>query len=621
MKPTQSLRTALIALGAVLTLLSGAQAQSSPPPSFKDLYSKIEYMIPARDGVRLYTSVYVPKGKPGQHPILLERTPYGAGPYGADSYRGAVRGSKKLIENGYIFAFQDVRGLGRSEGIFVNDRPELIVSSKPDDIDESTDTYDTIDYLVKNVPDNNGRVGLWGISYPGFYAGVGAINSHPALKVASPQAPVSDWFVGDDFHHNGALFLMDAAGFAKFGQSKEVSERSTLPSLSTEGDPFHFYLREGALSVLTEKYFKDTDGIWKYLMEHGTYDEYWQSRSLPSHMRNVKCAVMVVGGWFDAEDCWGALNTYKATAAQNRGTPCMLVEGPWYHGMWARAPGDKFGDMDWGQQTSTVYEDEIEFPFFDSYLRGDGRGRFPGARVFETGANRWRSFPQWPPRDLKESSIYLSSAKSLMVGEPGAQIAEGVGFDAYVSDPADPVPYQGGEIKGRTREYMIDDQRFAEKRADVETYRTQVLKQDLTLAGPINADLFISCSGTDADFVVKVIDVFPDNAPGKLAGYEMLVRAEVMRSRFRKSYSNPSPLVPNQVEEVSYAMPDVFHTFKKGHRMMVQVQSSWFPLVDRNPQQFIDIYQAKPEDFQKATIHIYHDGTHQSRLKVGVLAP
>ncbi len=604
----------LFALVTILAALTGAGAQS-----FQDLYTKFEYMIPMRDGVRLYTSVYAPKGKPGKHPILLERTPYGAGPYGPTTSRNGVRGSKKLVDNGYIFAYQDVRGLGRSEGTFVNDRPQLIVSTRPDDIDESTDTYDAIDYLVKNVPDNNGRVGLWGISYPGFYAGVGAINSHPALKAASPQAPVSDWFVGDDFHHNGALFLMDAVSFARFGQSKEVTASANPPYLNTAGDPYHFFLKEGALGDLTEKYFKETDGLWKYVMEHGVYDEYWQARSLPAHMRNVKCAVMVVGGWFDAEDCWGAINTYKATAAQNRNIPCMLVEGPWYHGMWSRAPGKTFGDMDWGQPTSTYFQDEIEFPFFDAYLRGEGRGHFGGARVFETGANRWRSFPQWPPRGLRETSLALQGGKRLVIGEP-AGIA-GSGYDEYVSDPADPVPYQGGKITGRTREYMLDDQRFAEQRADVETYSTEPLKAGMTIAGPINAELFVSSTGTDADFIVKVIDVFPDDAPGKLAGYEMLVRAEVMRSRFRDSYSNPAPLTPDKVERVSYALPDVCHTFKPGHRLMVQIQSSWFPLVDRNPQQYIDIYHARSDDFKKATIRIYHDGVHQSRLRVGVLPP
>jgi putative CocE/NonD family hydrolase len=605
---------ALLALVALLLRPCWAGAQS-----FRDLYTKIEYMIPARDGVKLYTSVYVPKNKPGKHPILLERTPYGAGPYGPYLYRGGVRGSQKMVENGYIFAFQDVRGLGRSEGVFVNDRPELIVSRKPDDIDESTDTYDAIDYLVKNVPDNNGRVGLWGISYPGFYAGVGAINSHPALKAASPQAPVSDWFVGDDFHHNGALFLMDAVSFARFGESKEVSEHSSMPPVNSGGDPYGFYLREGALGDLTDKYFKETDGLWKYVMEHGTYDEYWQARSLPPHMQNVHCAVMVVGGWFDAEDCWGAINTYKATTMQNRNIPTLFVEGPWYHGMWAGGGGSTFGDMDWGQPTSQYYRDEIEFPFFDAYLRGDGRTRLTGARVFETGANRWRTFSQWPPRGLKETSITLAAGKRLIIGT-SAGVA-GAAYDEYVSDPANPVPYQGGEIHGRTREYMLDDQRFAEKRPDVETYATEPLAQDITLAGPINADLFISTTGSDADFIVKVIDVFPDNAPGKLAGYEMLVRAEVMRSRFRNSYSNPAPLTPDKVERVSYALPDVFHTFKRGHRLMVQIQSSWFPLVDLNPQQYIDVNRARQGDFKKATIRIYHDGEHSSRLKAGVLPP
>jgi putative CocE/NonD family hydrolase len=614
---TMRLSLLLTALLLACTLpLSGARAQS--PPAFRDLYTKREYRVPMRDGTRLYVSVYVPKNRAGKHPILLERTPYGAGPYGPDAYLRSVSGSHQFVENGYIFAYEDVRGLGRSEGVFVNDRPLLINPLKPNDIDESTDTYDTIAYLVKNVPDNNGRVGLWGISYPGFYAGIGAVNSHPALKAASPQAPVSDWFVGDDFHHNGALFLMDAVGFARFGQSPARRANPPAQRFSTS-DPFHFYLEHGTLSEITETYFKDTDGLWKYLIEHGVYDEYWQSRNLPSHMKNVHCAVMTVGGWFDAEDCWGALHTYRGTGALNKRISNTLVMGPWYHGMWAGTKGDTFGDMDWGQPTATYFQDRIEFPFFDACLRGNGRPRQPEAQVFETGANRWRAFSHWPPKESKETALYLLPGKG--VGRTPPAGTAGDAFDAYVSDPADPVPYQGGQIKGRTREYMIDDQRFAARRSDVLTYQTPVLTRDFRIAGPITADLCVETTGTDADFVVKVIDVFPDDAPGKLAGYAMLLRADVMRAKFRNSYANPSPLTPGKVETVSFELADVCHTFRPGHRLMVQIQSSWFPRVDRNPQQFEDIYTARPEDFQKATIRIYHSAEHPSHLRVGVLEP
>lgn len=603
----------------VLMLILGlTQALAQNPPPFRELYTKQEYMIPMRDGTRLYTSVYLPKNKPGKHPVLLERTPYGAGPYGPDALPGGMRGSSKLVENGYIFAFQDVRGMGHSEGVFVNDRPLLITPLKPHDIDESTDTYDTIDYLVKNAPDNNGRVGLWGISYPGFYVAIGAVNSHPALKAASPQAPVSDWFLGDDFHHNGALFLMDAAGFARFGQTRASVAPPSGGSIRTN-DPFHFYLQHGTLAELTETYFKGTDGLWKDLMAHPTYDEYWQSRSMPSHMKNVRCAVMTVGGWFDAEDCWGALHTYQGTEALNKSISNTLVMGPWYHGMWVSRVGNQLGDIDFGQNTSDYYREQIEFPFFDAYLRGDGKMQRPEAQVFETGANQWRTFSQWPPKERKETALYLLSGKSVGMEAPAQTAAPA--YEEYVSDPADPVPYQGGDIKGRTREYMVDDQRFAAKRSDVVTFQTAPMTKDFRIAGPVTANLYVESTGTDADFVVKVIDVYPDDAPGKMAGYQMLVRAEVMRARFRDSYSNPAPLTPGKVETVRYDLPDVCHTFRPGHRLMVQVQSSWFPLVDRNPQQFVNTVTAKPEDFQKATLRIYHTGKYPSHLSVGVLAP
>ena len=555
-----------------------------------------------RDGIRLYTAVYVPKNRQDKHPILLERTGSGAGPYGTDRYRHH-RGSPKFVENGYIFADQDVRGAGHSEGVFVQDRPQLLNPLKPQDIDESTDAYDTINYLVKNVPDNNGRVGLWGISNRGFYAAAGAINSHPALRAASPQAPASDWFLGDDFHHNGALFLMDAA-------------RTGTKDPDTGEDAYRFYLAHGALSSLTQDYFKEEDYFWKDLMAHGTYDEYWQARNLPHNMRNVRCPVMTVGGWFDAEDLWGALHTAKAITAQNTGIPTMLVMGPWSHGSWAGPRGNRLGDQEFGQPTSSFFQNEIEFPFFDAFLRGNGKRRLPAAQVFETGANRWRTFSQWPPREAKPTNFYLLPRRTIGTMPPTDTDAA----DEYISDPANPVPYQGGVIRRRTDDYMIDDQRFAAERHDVLTYQTAPLDSGITLAGPITADLYVSTSTTDADFVVKIVDVFPDDAPGKLACYQMLVRAEVLRAKFRNSYSNPQPLTPLQTEHAVYEMPDLFHTFCKGHRLMVQIQSSWFPLVDRNPQRFMDIYTAKPEDFQKATIQIHRAAASASHLRVGVLS-
>ncbi len=595
---TTRIAACFAALFVIGSHIAGARAQTP-----QDRYTKHEVMIPMRDGIRLYTAVYVPKNRPGKHPILLERSGSGAGPSGPERYR-KHRGSPKFDENGYIFVDQDVRGASRSEGVFVQDRPQLINPLKPHDIDESTDTYDTIDYLIKYVPGNNGRVGLWGISNRGFYAAVGAIHSHRALRAVSPQAPASDWFLGDDFHHNGALFLMDAA----LTGDKDPD---------TGGDAYRFYLEHGTLSALTKAYFKETDTLWNDLMEHSTYDEYWQARNLPHNMHDVHCAMMTVGGWFDAEDLWGALHTARATAAQNISIPSMLVMGPWDHGMWAGQTGNRLGDQDFGQLTSAFFQNEIEFPFFDAFLRGNGNLRLPAARVFETGANRWRTFRQWPPREAKQTNFYLLPGKTIGITPP----TDADVYDEYVSDPTSPVPYQGGVIRKRTAEYMIDDQRFAANRKDVLTYQTAPLASDLTLAGPITADLYVSVTATDADFVVKIVDGFPDDARGKLAGYQMLVRAEVLRAKFRNSYSNPAPLTPLKTEHAAYEMPDIFHTFRKGHRLMVQIQSSWFPLVDRNPQQFMDIYKAKPEDFQMATIHIHRGALAASHLRVGVLSP
>lgn len=619
--PGHRCRVRGIALACVVASLfalavSAPAAVAQPAPPLRDHYRKIEYRIPMRDGIRLYTSVYVPRSMPGKHPILMRRTAYGAGPYGPDAYITDAPGSRKFMDAGYIFVWQDVRGRGESEGTFVNVRPRLVHSVKPHDFDESTDAWDTIDFLVKHVPDNNGRVGVWGISYTGFYAGAAAINSHPALKVVSPQAPVSDWFLGDDCRHNGALFLMDAAHFGRFGDPVEPAYPA--PNMDTQGDPVGFFLKHGTLAELTREYFPRPDGFWQFMMNHGTYDECWQARSLPPSMVNVRCALLVVGGWFDAEDCWGAVNTARTAARQNPGTRTSLVMGPWSHGRWSQPGGERFGDMEFGQPTTTYYREQIEFPFIDAYLRGSGRPGIQAAKVFETGTNRWRAFRQWPPREARSVSFTLRDGRRLGIGAQEAAV--GTECDTYVSDPAHPVPYQGGVITGRTSEYMVDDQRFACSRDDVLSYQSDVLQKSVTIAGPLTAELFISTTGSDADFVVKVIDVYPDTAPGKLAGYQNLLRGDIMRARFRDSFQNPAAIKPGQVTRVAFEMPDLLHTFLPGHRIMVQVQSSWFPLVDRNPQKFVDIARARAEDFQKATIRVYHSAMYPSQVHVGVLA-
>lgn len=579
-----------------------------------DTYSKAEYDVPMRDGVTLHTVVYSPKNVSGTHPILMERTPYGAGPYGPDRYKG-FRGSHKLQEVGYIFAFQDVRGKNVSKGDYVNIRPQLKKGEKG--IDESTDTDDTVDFLVKNVKDNNGAVGLWGISYPGFYAGAGAINSNPHLKAVSPQAPVSDWFLGDDVHHNGAFFVQDNFNFSS---GFDVPRGGAAPVIPRGEFQYDFFLKAGGGEGLENAYYKGLIPYWNELLDHPNYDQYWKDRSLPDHMKGVKCAVLTVGGWFDAEDMWGALNTYAKTEKQNR-TPNFLVMGPWYHGMWAQANGSTFGDLDYGQNTSKRFQDEIEFPFFEKYLRGQKVPPPAEATVFETGTNVWRTFPSWPPKNLRKATMYLAADK-------GLGFAKSTGDDSFVNDPAAPTPYLADykTSRRRTREYMVDDQRWNEARADVLTYVAVPARQDLTVAGPIDVDFWVATTGTDMDLVVKVIDVYPADTADKtpkgesMAGYELNVKADIFRARFRNSFERPEPFVPGKPTRVHFRMNDLLHTFRKGHRLMVQVQGSWFPLVDQNPNRFVpNINRVRPEDFQKATITVLHDAAHPSSVTLGVL--
>ena len=603
---------------ALSVLLSLATVRAQQPPPQQAQYTKYEYMVPMRDGAKLYASVYVPKEKPGAHPILLERTPYSAGPYG-DRAKTGFRGSQKMKDAGYIFAFADVRGKFMSEGDFMDVRPNNFFRSGPFDVDESTDTYDTIDYLVKNVPQNNGRVGLWGISYPGFYAAIGATCGHPALKAASPQAPVSDWFMGDDFHHNGSFFVWDFFKFMiNFGQPRPAPGPggSRGPSYDTGGDWYKFFLDLGPLSNIDALYYHGNVKFWEDFQSHPDFDDWWQARSLPNRMTNVKCACMFVGGWFDAEDCYGAQNSYQGTERLNPRAYNTIVMGPWYHGMWASPQGQTFGDMDWGSNTSKFFQDEIEFPFFDAFLRGDGKSGLPEAYVFDAGNKAWSKFKEWPPKGANETSLYFQGGHSLSFSAP----TDSIGADEYVSDPKSPVPSEGGVLRSRTREYMLNDQRFASARSDVLSYETPALDHDVTMAGPVNADLFAELSTTDADFVVKLVDVFPSDAGGKLNDYQMLVRGEIMPSRYRKSFQNPQPMPPGTTELVSYTLPGLFYTFKKGHHIMVQVQSSWFPLAAMSPQQFVDVYTARAEDYVPCTVRLHREAAHPSRIRFGSLS-
>jgi uncharacterized protein len=576
-------------------------------------YSKREFQIPMRDGKNLFTAVYEPKDVSHTYPIMLNRTPYSVAPYGEDNYPFIAGPSDELANEGFIFAYQDVRGSMMSEGEFVSMTPHNPDKKGPKDIDESTDAYDTIDWLVKHIPNNNGKVGMWGISYPGFYAAAGMIDAHPALKAVSPQAPIADWFVGDDFHHNGAFYLAHAFGFlSSFGYPRPKPTTQFNPAFEfPTPDGYDFFLKMGSLQGANEKYLKNKVPFWNEILTHGNYDDFWQARNLRPHLKNIKPAVMTVGGWFDAEDLFGTLQVYKSVEASSPGAYNILVMGPWYHGGWTRSSGDTFGNLRFGSDTSVFYRKEIEFPFFMHFLKGTGDLNLPEAYVFMTGSNEWQKKDQWPPQDTKPRNLYLCANEKLS-WHPDPESAD-LQFDEYVSDPAKPVPYTTEISTGMTREHMADDQRFASRRPDVLSYATEALKRDITIAGPVAPRLSISTSGTDSDFIVKLIDVFPDDTPDlmvlrdrvRMGGYQQLVRGEAFRGKYRNSYSNPEPFVPGEVAKIEYQMPDIFHTFRKGHRIMAQIQSTWFPLIDRNPQQFLDIYRAQNSDFKKATQRIY----------------
>jgi putative CocE/NonD family hydrolase len=628
---------ALFLLGVVIPAFAAGQV-AAPTPEDKErekrladtkaAYTKYEYRIPMRDGKHLFTAVYVPKDDSQKYPILLSRTPYNVKPYGVDQYKDTLGPSTHFTKAGYIFAYQDVRGRWMSEGEYVNMRPHN-PDKKGNDIDESTDTYDTIEYLVKKVPNNNGRVGMWGISYPGFYTAAGMIDAHPALKAVSPQAPVTDWFVGDDWHHNGALFLPHMFNFmSRFDRPRpEPTKKFTATFDHDTPDGYDFFLHLGPLSEAGKKYFKGDAAFFDEAVKHGAYDEWWKARNLRQHLKDVKPEVMTVGGWFDAENLFGALEVYKNVRTNSPKTKNMLVMGPWVHGGWSRSEGATLGDVSFNAKTAEFYREHIELPFFERRLKDKSYNSVqPEAWVFETGANVWRKHDTWPPKNAKPKSLYFQAAGKLSENRPSEAKREDA-YDEYLSDPAKPVPFIDKIAIGMSAEYMTADQRFAARRPDVLVYETDVLENDVTIAGPILPNLHVSTSGTDSDWIVKVIDVYPSDYPDpnpnptgvKMGGYQQLVRGDVMRGKFRNSFEKPEAFTPDKATFVKFAMQDVYHTFRSGHRIMVQVQSSWFPLVDRNPQTFVDIYGAKESDYHKATQRVFRTGEMPSHISVLVM--
>jgi putative CocE/NonD family hydrolase len=628
--------------GAAESAVALAAADSAAPQrDLRASYTKYEYRIPMRDGTKLFTVVYVPKDGSKSYPFLMNRTPYSAGVYaegelhyGEDWFPTSIGPSKEFEDAGYIFVKQDVRGRYMSEGKWVEMTPHLNAKRAAGEGQESQDMYDTMEWLLKNVPNNNGKAGIYGISYPGFYAAASVIDSHPSIKAASPQAPVTDLYMGDDSYHGGAFML--AANFGFYANFVEQKNPTTGPKNRESfdygaADAYDFFLKHQTMPNILATL---TDSQRAYLaptIEHDTYDQFWQSRDISRHMKGVKAAVLTVGGWFDAEDPQGPFTTYNAVKKYSPTTFSGLVMGPWVHGGWARYDGQQLGHVRFDSKTGDYFRTQLQFPFFEQHLKGVKPARpIAEVTVFETGSNVWRQYTAWPPTPAKPRTLYFGAGGKLSWTQPAA----GAEYDEYVSDPKKPVPYIGYPSTGVPQEYMVSDQRFAASRPDVLVYQSEVLEDDVTIAGPVTPKLFVSTTGTDADWVVKLIDVYPAEYPsgeqaarGKdvgtpqtsLAGFQQLVRGNPLRGKFRNSFEKPEPFVPGKVEAISYHLGDVNHTFRRGHRIMVQVQSSWFPLIDLNPQTFTSIPKAKPEDFKAATQRVYHAAQTPSGLQLLVM--
>ena len=607
---------------ALLLACVTAVAQNPDSLLLKQNYDLKEHRIPMRDGAELFTVVYTPKDASKKYPILLNRTCYNASKY--TDYQYSNYPSKFLVEDGYILVFQDVRGRYMSEGTFDNMRPNIPGNNPKNkkDIDESSDTYDTIEWLTKNIKGNNGKVGMYGISYPGHYTAAGMIDAHPALKASSPQAPIADFFF-DDFHHQGAFLQSYTAAFPVFGYQKDslvrepwYTEKLMRLYENPAADAYDFFLNMGPLKNTTEKFHGD-NFFWNQVVEHPNYDEFWQKRNILPHLKDIDHAVMTVGGWFDAEDLYGPLNIYKSVEATSPDAENTIVMGPFDHGGWAREKGKTVhNNIYFGDSLATFYLKEIEEKFFSRHLKDVNHDPLPEAYMFDTGTKVWETFDQWPPEDIETVSLGFGKNGELSLDGPADENAE----FKYTSDPAKPVPYTS-QIEGLTftpRKYMSDDQRHASRRPDVLTFQTEPLEADRTMAGEIMAKLKVAISTTDADFVVKLIDVYPpdhenyEHNPDNIVmgNYQQLVRAEVFRGRFRNSFEKPEPFVPGEPTDVSYRLQDILHTFKKDHRVMIQIHSTWFPYIDRNPQKYVDnIYKADADDFVTSDITVYGSST------------
>jgi len=622
-------RALLFPCGLLGFILSLTLATSLPqgPLYLRDHYQKKDYMIPMRDGVKLFTIVYTPKDSSQKYPIMLFRTPYSIPPYGSDDYRSQLGPAPEFDRDGYIFVFQDVRGKFRSEGEFLVMKPYQPNKKSAHDTDESSDTYDTIEWLLRNLRGHNGRVGQWGISYPGWQTVMGMIDAHPALKASSPQASPSDMFIGDDFHHNGAFRLMYSFSWLAGNARTRAGQTELVNRTFDYGTPdgYKFFLDIGTVSRINELYFQNRVPAWNEFMEHPNYDSYWQDQNALKDLKNIKPAVLNVAGWFDAEDFYGPTSIYYTIERENPNNRSTLVIGPWLHGGWSSMDGESLGNIRFGSKTSLHYQKEVLFPFFSYHLKDRGPLNLPEAIVFETGKNVWKTYDRWPPRSVVTKNLYFHDSGRLSF-DPVTDNSPSA-YDTYLSDPHKPVPFSAETRTTQGHLWMIEDQRFAATRPDVLVYQTDALGEDVTIAGPIIASIHVATSGTDSDYVVKLIDVYPSNAPDnlsnagtvKMGDFQMLLAGEVFRARFRNSYSKPEPMTPDHPVKLEFDLRDRNHTFLKGHRIMVQVQSSWFPVIDRNPQKFVDIYRASAADFQKATQKLYRSAQLPSHIKLNLL--
>ena len=582
-------------------------------------YTKYEYMIPMRDGVNLYTQVYIPKDTSKKYPILFKRTPYSVRNYGPTNYTNRLGPNDLYPGEGFIFVYQDVRGKFKSEGDFIVMKPHITKKQNSRDTDESSDTFDTIEWLLKNISNHNGRVGQWGISYPGWQTVMGMIDAHPALKASSPQASPADMWIGDDFHHNGAFRLMYTFSWLIGSAQTRTGQTTARPPRFEYGtsDGYKFFLDIGSISNINSKYMHDRVPTWNEYMEHGDYDEYWEKQNVLQHLNNISHPVLNVAGWFDAEDFYGPMSIYYTIEEKNPDNKSTLVVGPWHHGGWSSMDGDMLGDIQFDKKTGVYFREKVEYPFFMYYLKDEGELDLPEALVFETGSNQWKSYDQWSPEEAVEKDLYFHAGGKLSFIQPAEESDKA--FDSYISDPDKPVPWSTNIQTRQGYLWMVEDQRFAARRPDVLTYQSDILTENITIAGPIKADIYVSTTGTGADWIVKLIDVYPGDELGKMGDYQMLLAGEVFRSKYRNSFENPEPMIPNKVTEIEFDLRDKCHTFLKGHSIMVQVQSTWFPVIDRNPQKYVDIYHAKEEDFQKAVHTVYRSKEFPSHLKIKVI--